>query len=80
MEIFKPERSLFELENVDKRTINTNSMTHIIPVESSRSPFDIVQQQSIESQQVIPVSGLTTLPIQGRRDSNQKRTNSQEGK
>ena len=59
MEIFKPQRAPFELENPDKRVVNANSFTQIIPLENGRATFDILQQAL--AGQVIPVSGSPNL-------------------
>lgn len=65
MEIFKPQRSLFELENADKRIVN--DMTQVIPVESNKTPLEVIQQQTLESQ-VISVAGLhNTFSLSNRR-------------
>jgi len=61
MEIFKPQRSLFELENTtEKRIISENPMSHVVPFESSRSPFELVPTQQTLDQHVIPSSAFTT--------------------
>lgn len=75
MEIFKPQRAPFELENPDKRMINTNGFTQIIPVENVRSTIDIVQQAL--GSQVLPVSGLSNLSTSAANckiNNNQKKT------
>nr|CAB61522.1 paired box protein [Podocoryna carnea] len=72
MEIFKPQRSLFELENADKRIVN--GMTQVIPIEGNKTPLEIIHQQSIENQ-VISVAGLnnSTFSNSDRQNSNQKK-------
>ena len=77
MEIFKPQRAPLELESSsDKRIVNTNGYAQIIPVENGRTTIDIVQQ-ALGSTQIIPVSGLSGIPINA---ANQTRANNSQKK
>nr|BAI66185.1 transcription factor Pax-B [Cladonema radiatum] len=62
MEIFKPQRSLFELESSEKqRIISENPMSHVVPFEGNRSPFELVPTQALEQNNIIPPASISNV-------------------
>lgn len=62
MEIFKPQRSPFDIENADtKKAIIASSMAQIIAADN-RSPFEFVQAPD-DNPIVVPVTGYSFGPV-----------------
>lgn len=75
MEIFKPQRSLFELDHSEKAAI-TSSISHVIPLEGNRSPFELVS--STIDQHITSINGLTNQNVTLKRGTGSKKARGKE--
>lgn len=75
MEIFKHQRSLFELENIDKRLINVNTVaTHALPAETSKAQqFEQLVEQAIDSGIQISDLETNTNDLNNKKNAQQKK-------